>query len=127
MRKQYHFRKVGKDTLIWDVDKLSGLVQSQEVVEVPLEDIKELDEAFWYGAPGDIPTCRSVAGHAKLIEATDLEFPIILCPDGRVMDGMHRVCKALNMGRSSIKAQRLVTLPEPDFKNVSAEKLPYDS
>ena len=126
MRRQYHFRKDGKDTLIWDVNKLSRLVQSQEVVEVPLGEIKELDEAFWYGAPGDIPTCRSIAGHAKLIEATDLEFPIMLCPEGRVMDGMHRVCKALNMGRSTIKAQRLAELPPPDFKNVPADELPYD-
>ena len=41
------------------------------------------------------------------------------------MDGMHRVCKAFNMGRERIKAKRFAKMPEPDFKNVPADELPY--
>ena len=96
-----------------------------ETIEVPVNEIRELDETFWYHGPSADPTCRSVADHAKLIEETSLEHPIILCPEGRVMDGMHRVCKAYMMGKETIKAKKLAVLPEPDFKNVPEDELPY--
>ena len=46
MRKQYHFRKVENDTYIWDVDHLVELTQSFKVRQVPLSDIKELDDSY---------------------------------------------------------------------------------
>ena len=52
--------------------------------------------------------------------------PIILCSDGRLMDGMHRVCKALNHGHETIKAIRLEELPEPDHIDVDLDDLLYD-
>ena len=33
--------------------------------------------------------------HIQLVQDCDLEHPIILDHNGRVMDGMHRICKAL--------------------------------
>jgi hypothetical protein len=41
------------------------------------------------------------------------------------MDGIHRVCKALNQGLASIRAYRLPELPEPDFVGVPPAALPY--
>lgn len=55
----------------------------------------------------------------------DLAFPIILFKDGRVMDGMHRVCKALLNGLSEIEAVRFVEDPEPDYVGVHPDDLPY--
>ncbi len=49
-------------------------------------------------------TVKEVAQHAKLIDQTDLSFPIILCHEGRVMDGMHRVAKAHLLGLLTINA-----------------------
>jgi hypothetical protein len=71
-------------------------------------------------------TCRSVAEHARLISAADLAHPVILSSDGRVMDGMHRVLKALTAGESHIRAVRFRTDPEPDFVGVDPGELPYD-
>lgn len=34
----------------------------------------------------------------RLIHDVDLSFPIILGPDGRVMDGMHRIARAVMEG-----------------------------
>jgi hypothetical protein len=65
---------------------------------VPVASIRELDEPYW----GEPMTCRNVAEHARLIEEADLGCPIILSSDGRVMDGMHRVLKALILGDSHI-------------------------
>jgi len=55
----------------------------------------------------------------------DLTFPIILSSDGRVMDGMHRVCKALLQSLSDIEAVRFVDDPEPDYIGIDPDDLPY--
>lgn len=111
--------------MAWDVDRLVELTAGFAPVEAPLSAIRELDEPFWYAAQGDEATCRSVALHAKLIGETDLSFPIILSQDGGVMDGMHRVCKALNAGLESILAVQFETDPEPHYVGVAPDELPY--
>jgi hypothetical protein len=126
MRKQYHLRHSDRGLLAWDVHRLIELTSTLSPIDLPLSDIKELDEPFWFGSEGDVPTCRRIAGHAKLIEETDLNYPIIVDPENRVMDGMHRVCKALNQDMKTIKAYRLPVLPEPDFTGVPMNELPYD-
>ena len=125
MRKQYHFRPSERGLLAWDVDRLVELTADFAPLEVPLSAIRELDEPFWYAAQGDQPTCRSIALHAKLIAETDLRFPIILSQDGGVMDGMHRVCKALTVGMESVLAVQFETDPEPNYVGVVADELPY--
>lgn len=62
----------------------------------------------------------------RLVDATDLAYPIILSPDGRVMDGMHRVAKALLQNQRRIMAVRLPSMPEPDYIGVDPDDLPYD-
>ncbi|MCE0497445.1 MAG: hypothetical protein LV481_05800 [Methylacidiphilales bacterium] len=125
MRKQYHFQNSERGLLAWDVHRLIDLTAGFSVIDLPLEDISELNEPFWFSSEGDLPTCRKIAEHAKLINATSLDYPIILDANGRVMDGMHRVCEALITGVNSIKAVKLTTTPEPDFIGIPAEQLPY--
>lgn len=126
MRAQYHLRSSERGLLAWDVRGLIERTVGLVPFDLPLEEIRELDETFWFEHEGDRPTCRKIAEHARLIAETDLSYPIVLDPEGRVMDGMHRVCKALTEGRKSLKAVRLEMLPEPDFVGVAAEELPYD-
>ena len=125
MRKQYHFRPTEGGTLIWDVDRLVELSKSLPIADVPICEIGELDETFWFDTNDEQPTCRRIALHAKLINETDLKHPIILSQDGRVMDGMHRVCKALIEGKGTILAVRFEVDPEPDHIDVSPNDLPY--
>jgi len=115
MRKQYHFRDSSEGLLAWEIHKLIRLTEGLEAEEVELAAIGELDEPYWYASEGDSPTCRSIADHMRLIMAADLSWPILICPAGRVMDGMHRVVKAMLEGRSTIKAFRLSVLPAPDY------------
>ncbi|MEN8125026.1 MAG: hypothetical protein ABFR32_07820 [Bacteroidota bacterium] len=127
MRKQYHFRPSKNGFYAWDIGKLVEKAKDFSVISVKLEDIKELDENYWYNDyPKNLPTCRSIVAHFKLMEETDLNYPIILCEDGRVMDGMHRVCKALLLGLTEINALKFKKTPDPDFVDVYAEDLPYD-
>ncbi len=126
MRPQYHFRNSDQGLLAWDIRKLVAKTMHLQAIEIPLSDLQELDENYWYDLEGDAPTCRSVAEHARIIEETDLSYPIILAPDGRLMDGMHRVCKALNRGMKSIMAYKLPEMPEPDFVGIPPRELPYE-
>ncbi|MBC8403418.1 MAG: hypothetical protein H8E14_18185 [Candidatus Marinimicrobia bacterium] len=125
MRKQYHFHPSKQGYYAWDIDRLVALTKDFERQWVDLDSIRELDETFWFGDKSDKPTCRAIVEHMRLIEETDLSFPIILSSDGRVMDGMHRVAKALLEGRETIEAVKFNQDPEPDYEDVHPDDLPY--
>jgi hypothetical protein len=61
----------------------------------------------------------------EVVQAVDLSHPIILGDDGRVMDGMHRVVRALLEGRATIAAVRFDVDPEPDHRDCDPDTLPY--
>lgn len=126
MRKQYYFRPSAQGLLAWDVDRLIELSSGLQPRQVPLTQIRELDEAYWFGGEEERPTCRAVAEHARLIQETDLSYPIILSAEGRVMDGMHRVAKAYINGHERIEAVQFHVTPEPDYVGMEVEELPYD-
>jgi hypothetical protein len=125
MRAQYHFRKSPDGILAWDVHRLVELSRSFPRERVPLSAIRELEEPYWANENNRQLTCREIVGHARLMLDCDLAFPIILFSDGRVMDGMHRVCKALLNGFSEIEAVRFVQDPAPDYIGVHPDDLPY--
>lgn len=126
MRKQYHFWPGDRGLDAWDVDRLIRLSADLPVVEVPLDAIWELDTPYWW-VPGDPPvTVADVITHMRLVRDVDPSHPVILGSDGRVMDGMHRIARAVLEGRTSIRAVRFAVLPEPDHRGVRPEDLPYD-
>lgn len=125
MRKQYHLRKTHHGFDAWDIDKLVEASKSLPVVPLNLDEIKELDENFWYNGPNDIPTCRSIAEHLQLVQEADLSYPVILSGDKRVMDGMHRIVKALILGHQTINAIIFENTPPPDFRDVLEDDLKY--
>ena len=125
MRKQYHFRPSPNGYYAWDIDRLVSLSAEFKSERVLLASIAEIDEMYWRDDHGGKPTCRFVARHARLIEAADLSYPIIMCSHRRVMDGMHRVLKALNADMATIDAVIFNVDPEPDFVDVVPDEVPY--
>jgi hypothetical protein len=125
MRKQYHFWPGVRRLDAWDVDRLIELSAALAVEEVLLTSIKELESVYWFGDGFPPPTVRQVAEHARLIAAVDLSYPVILGPDGRVMDGMHRIARALLEERLSVPARRFPELPEPDYRDCLPAELAY--
>ena len=125
VRKQYHSRQVGSDRHIWDVHRLMRASRDFEVEMVPLNHIAEADEDWWYSDDNAVTTPRSIAAHLALINEVDPRHPIILCAEGRLMDGMHRVVKAIAEGRTQIPAVRFCKTPAPDFVNVPLDDLQY--
>ena len=71
MRKQYSFQP-GRDGLdAWDVDRLVALSAGLPVEQVPLGEIAQLDENYWY-VHGYVPTVRSIAERVALVRAADV-------------------------------------------------------
>ena len=95
------------------------------IYDVPVDAITEVDSDYWFRYGPIVPTVRRIVEHVKLTTEVDLSYPIILAASGRVMDGMHRVARAILEGHSTIQAVRFVTDPEPDYRNCSLEDLPY--
>jgi hypothetical protein len=127
MRQQFHVRPVGDGRFdAWDMHKIIELAKDLPVEKVPLSHFQELDEDWWYQL-GDTPTPRSVADHMRLVENADLSYPVVLCSERRLMDGMHRVVKAMLAGHTTIDARILPRTPPPDWKASRPDDLPkYD-
>lgn len=125
MRKQYHFWPSDDGLLAWDVDRLIELSKTLRRKRVELNSIREIDEVYWFDHGTQRPTCRKVLEHMRLIGEADRSYPIILGADGRVMDGMHRVARALLEGDETIEAVQFETDPEPDHRGRAPEDLPY--
>jgi hypothetical protein len=96
---------------VWNVTRLIQHAKGFPVFEIPLAGI--------YIGANILPESRSarqLAEHVKRVQETDLQHPILMDPDGFIMDGWHRVVKALVEGRETIKAVRFETMPSWEFQ-----------
>lgn len=95
--------RVGKHE--WSVARLIQLSKDFPVMNIPLNHLN-------VGAKYDL-TLRELAGHVKAVMNADLSFPIILDEDGDIMDGRHRIMKAMTEGKKTVKAVRFEENPTP--------------
>jgi len=123
MRKQYYFRSSPQGLLAWDVDRLVILSRDFAVRAVPLAQLSEVDMPV--GGNDAALSWRGLVEHMQLVDAADLAYPIILAADGRIMDGRHRVTKALREGRATIDAVQFSEDPPPDHVGKGPDDLPY--
>jgi len=107
---------------MWDVKKLWELSKDLPVYDIPLFSL-QTDQALWDGAD----TFMGMLRHCKLINQADLRHPIILDSDGHIADGRHRLGKALMLGRSTIPAKRLISMPDPDYVMVDGEVVKFEA
>lgn len=99
--------------LVWYTERLWKLAETLEPFDRPVASFKELDVDCWFG-PEKTPSLREVAQHCQRITGADMAYPVILNDSGLLMDGGHRLCKALLMGQTTIKAVQFPSMPEPD-------------
>lgn len=125
LRRQYHFRPGPEGLRAWDVHRLIRLARGLPVRQVPLTEIRELDENWWFEAGTARPTPRAIVEHVRLMDAADLRWPVILSADGGVMDGMHRIAQALRLGHTHVAAVRFKADPPPDHVGVAPDALDY--
>lgn len=125
MRRQFHFWPSERGFDAWDVDRLIELSRDLPIERVAVQQIGEIDTEYWFDG-SDAPTVRNVVEHAKRIAEVDPSFPVILGHDVRVMDGMHRIARALLEGRREFDAVRFHEPIDPDYRNVQPDDLPYE-
>jgi hypothetical protein len=91
---------------MWSVPRLFELARDLPVLTVPLD---HLD--VWYKY--DALTLRDMVMHMVAIQGADLTMPILLDEDGQLMDGRHRLMKAMLLGLPTILAVRFEENPSP--------------
>lgn len=90
----------------WSVPRLFELSRNLPVMEVPLN---HLSLYYTY----EKLTLRDMVMHMNAVNNADLDKPIILDEDGDLMDGRHRLMKAMLLGKETIKAVRFDENPSP--------------
>lgn len=90
--------------LSWSVPRLFELSKNLPVMEIPLD---HLNIYYMYHNL----SIREMVEHFKSVQLADLNYPIILDEDGELMDGRHRIMRALIEGRKTIKAVRFEENP----------------
>ncbi len=109
--RHHHFGDGQK--LTWYVPRIIELARNLPITEAPIESFTEIDSIYWFDGEHKA-TCRNVVDHARRISNADLSRPVILSHTGHVMDGMHRICRALLEGKGSVKVVQFELDPEPD-------------
>ena len=89
----------------WSVARLIELAKDLPEREFPIDAI-----SVWKRY--DI-TMREFVMHMKAVLDADLSFPIILDEDGEILDGRHRIMKAMLEGKQTIKVVRFDQNPSP--------------
>jgi hypothetical protein len=106
---------------IWYIDTIWAAAEGLQAEDLSIDEVHELDRVCWFGdAWGKRPTCRAVIEHCKRMIDADLSYPVILGPNGEVLDGVHRIGKAMLAGETKVRAVRLAQMPEED------ERIPPD-
>lgn len=108
----YCFVRDGK-RIVWDVRRLWSLSRDFPVFEFEIEDFSGMDIDMWFCGV-NTPTVRSVFQHCMRINQADLAYPIMLDPEGIVLDGVHRLLKAKTLGHTTVPAVRFAEMPPPD-------------
>lgn len=98
------FAQVGRH--YWSVPRLVELSKGFPVTEALID---HLNVWVLY----ERLTLRELVMHMKAVQAADLGYPIILDEDGYLMDGRHRLMKAMLIGVTHIKVVRFDENPAP--------------
>jgi len=90
----------------WSVARLCELSKGLTLLTIPLD---HLCVSYLY----ENLRLRDMVSHMKAVNEADLNYPIILDEDGDIMDGRHRVMKAMLQGHETILAVRFDKNPRP--------------
>lgn len=91
----------------WQVTRLFQLAKKLPVYEVPTVAVVSSDVYTQL-------TLRQFVGHMKAVLNADMSYPIILSADGDIMDGRHRLMRAILEERPTIKLVRFEKTPDAD-------------
>ena len=94
----------------WKVTSLVSAARDLKPFDLPLSCIN-IGCRVW----SDDMSIKQFASHVKRCNETDPKNPVIMDEDGFIMDGWHRVVRALVEGKPTIKAVRFDSTPTCDY------------
>jgi hypothetical protein len=98
---------------VWTVARLVEHSKGLPVFDLPLAGIDIGVSVF--GTTMSKKSARELAEHVTRVNDADLDHPVLMDPDGFIMDGWHRIVKALCLGKQTVKAVRFIELPSYEF------------
>lgn len=104
-----HTQRFKDGTKRFVIKNLISQAADLTVQEMPLE---HLNIAFLHPHIGSM---REFVAHIKSVLDADIDTPIILDDEGYVMDGRHRIARALLEEHETIKFVRFEKTPDPDY------------
>lgn len=105
-----HENTYSVDGKVWTVTNLIAQAKEIEPFDLPLAAIY-LGAEVWT-LEGSV---YGMAFHMRRALDVDTSFPVILCEKGFIMDGWHRVLRAVIDGKTTIKAVRFMKTPPHDY------------
>lgn len=96
----------------WAVTNLIELARDLPVFELPLCAV-HVGTHVWT----PIESAKQLAEHVRRVMDVDTTRPVILDDEGFIMDGWHRVVRAMIDGRSTIPAVRFEETPPPNWED----------
>lgn len=96
---------------IWYVANLIERSKALEPFDLPLCAI-HVGAGIW----DDMSSPLRLATHVHRMMTADMDAPVIMSADGFIMDGWHRVARAIYEGRETIKAVRFDVTPQCDIE-----------
>ena len=99
---------VDQDGCVYSSTKLIEHSKKYKTFDLPLAGL-DLRRKTW-----TVNDLDDFIHHAKRCNDANLDYPIILDKYGTIADGCHRVVKAIVLGKRTIKAIRLSTMPSYD-------------
>lgn len=84
----------------WRISDLKAVAAEEGLVpfDLPLQFINLSVQKF------DCEDLYDFLQHVRMIESVDMNEPIILNHRGQILDGRHRICRAILDGKTTIKA-----------------------
>ena len=107
---EYDSEKCSINDDVWYVETLIKHASDLPVFDLDLSSL-DLDVMPW-----ELKSIFHYIDHFMQTNNCSLEYPVIMSPSGWVMNGWHRISKALIEGRQTVKAVRFKKLPTPDGK-----------
>lgn len=94
----------------WRVSDLIEATKHLPVIEIPLDYLNFDANKF------SNENIYQFAQHAKKCFDADLKYPIIIDHMGGILDGRHRMVKALILGKKTIKAKKMQNYITPTVR-----------
>lgn len=109
---------------VWEFDEVQSITvfdkkynihaAIMQARDIEVKNLVIADMSMSYTSPCH-DNLRSFIQHIKHVNDADLDYPIIMNEDGYIIDGRHRLAKAILEGKETIKTKRFKSDPPACF------------